>query len=221
VHEIPGIRRIRFTSPHVRFMNDAFVEAVTSLPKVCKSFHIPVQSGSDRILKAMKRGYTAAEFLERVRAIRSRVADVTFSTDVIVGFPGETDEDFQATRELMDEVGFDMAYIFRYSVRTGTKAAENLVDDVPEEVKMERNQVLLADLDRRAKAMNKGYVGRDVEVLVEGPSKRNAARWAGRSDTNKVVIFEPIAELAVGDLVTVHIDRTTSHSLFGTIVGQP
>jgi tRNA-2-methylthio-N6-dimethylallyladenosine synthase len=136
---------------------------------------------------------------------------------VIVGFPGETEEDFTATRDLMNEVGFDMAYIFRYSVRTGTKAAENLPDDVPEDVKMARNQLLLADLDKRVKTMNKRYVGRDLEVLVEGPSKRNSARWTGRSDTNKVVIFEPVPELKVGDFVTVHIDRTTSHSLFGQV----
>jgi tRNA-2-methylthio-N6-dimethylallyladenosine synthase len=191
---------------------------VTSLPKVCKSFHIPFQSGSDRILKAMKRGYTSAEYLDRVQKIRERLNDVAFSTDVIVGFPGETDEDFQATRDLMNEVGFDMAYIFRYSVRTGTKAAENLIDDVPEDVKMERNQLLLADLDKRVKAMNKRYVGQDLEVMVEGPSKRNSERWTGRSDTNKVVIFDPVEGLQVGDFVTVRIDRTTSHSLFGDIV---
>jgi tRNA-2-methylthio-N6-dimethylallyladenosine synthase len=217
VHEVSGVRRVRFTSPHVKFMNDAFVEAVTSLPKVCKSFHIPVQSGSDRILRAMKRGYTSAEYLDRVRQIRERLDEVAFSTDVIVGFPGETEEDFKATRDLMNEVGFDMAYIFRYSVRTGTKAAENLPDDVPEDVKMARNQLLLADLDKRVKGMNARYVGRDLEVLVEGPSKRNSARWTGRSDTNKVVIFEPVPELKAGDFVTVHIDRTTSHSLFGQV----
>ncbi len=218
VHAVPGIDRIRFTSPHVRFMNDAFVEAVTSLPKVCKSFHIPMQSGSDRILKLMHRGYTAPEYLDRVSRIRERLEDVAFSTDVIVGFPTETAEDFAATRELMDAVGFDMAYIFRYSVRTGTHAAEKLADDVPEEVKMERNQLLLADLDRRVEASNRRYVGRAVTVLAEGPSKRNPRRWSGRSDTNKVVLFTPSADLEPGDLVTVKVERTTSHSLFGEIV---
>lgn len=218
VHAVPGIQRIRFTSPHVRFMNDAFVEAVTSLPKVCKSFHIPVQSGADRILKLMHRGYTAAEYLDRIARIRARLDDVAFSTDVIVGFPSETAEEFAATRELMEQVGFDMAYIFRYSVRTGTKAAEKLIDDVPEEVKMERNQLLLADLERRVEASNRRYVGRAVEVLVEGPSKRNPSRWSGRSDTNKVVLFAPTAGLEPGDLVTVQVDRTTAHSLFGEIV---
>lgn len=218
VHDIPGLERIRFTSPHVKFMNDAFIEAITSLPKVCKSFHVPLQSGSDRILGMMRRGYTAAEYLDRIQRIRERLDDVAFSTDIIVGFPTETPEDFAATREVMATVGYDMAYIFRYSVRTGTKAADTLPDDVAEEVKMERNQLLLDDLDRRVAVANRRYVGRAVEVLVEGPSKRNAERWTGRSDTNKVVLFSPSPGLAPGDLVTVRIERTTSHSLFGEIV---
>ena len=220
VHGVPGIQRIRFTSPHVGYMNDTFVAAITSLPKVCKSFHIPVQSGSNRILKLMRRGYTAEEYLDRVARIRERLDDVAFTTDVIVGFPGETAEEFAATRDLMNHVGFDMAYIFRYSVRTGTKAAENLPDDVPEDVKMERNQLLLADLAARSTTGNQRYLGKDLQVLVEGPSRRNPARWTGRCDTNKVVNFEPPeGGLVRGDLVAVHIEHTTANSLLGTVSG--
>jgi tRNA-2-methylthio-N6-dimethylallyladenosine synthase len=218
VHDVPGILRVRFTSPHVRYMNEAFVDAVCSLPKVCQAFHVPVQSGSDRLLGLMRRGYTAAEYLSVVGAIRSRVPRVAFSTDIIVGFPTETEADFQATRDLMQRVGFDMAYIFKYSPRQGTRAAETLLDDVPAEVKLQRNQVLLADLEAGVAERNRSYVGQTVEVLAEGPSLRNAIRWQGRSDTGKVVIFEPGAAMRPGDRLLVCIERATSHALFGRLV---
>ena len=217
VNDVPGVERIRFTSPHPRYMNAAFIEAVTSLPKVCQSFHIPLQSGSDRILQAMGRGYTAAEYLERLSRIRARLAEVTFTTDVIVGFPGETEEDFAATRRAMDEGGFEMAYIFKYSPRTGTQAA-GLADDVPQQVKEERNQVLLKDLERRSGRANAKYVGRTVEVLVEGQSKREASQWTGRTRTAKVCIFPPVDGLRAGTLANVRIARVTPNSLFGEIV---
>jgi len=215
VHEVPGLARIRFLSPHVKFMNDAFIDAICELPKVCKSFHVPVQSGSDRILALMRRGYTLVDYLDRIQRIRDRLSEVTFSTDIIVGFPSETEEDFRATRQLMAEVGFDMAYIFRYSIRSGTKAAKELDDDVPEEEKMVRNKLLLADLAAGAKQLNHKFVGETVEILVQGPSKRNAERWAGRTGTNKVCIFTPSQEVKAGDLLSLRIERTTSHSLFG------
>jgi tRNA-2-methylthio-N6-dimethylallyladenosine synthase len=218
VHAVPGILRIRFTSPHVRYMDADFVDCVCSLPKVCKAFHIPVQSGSDRILRLMHRGYTAADYLQVVDAIRARLDRVAFSTDVIVGFPSETEEDFAATRELMRRVGFDMAYIFKYSPRRGTQAAEKHADDVPAETKLQRNQLLLDDLDASVAARNQAAVGQHVEVLAEGPSRRNAARWQGRSDTHKVVIFDPVGPLAPGALVRVAVERATAHSLFGSIV---
>jgi tRNA-2-methylthio-N6-dimethylallyladenosine synthase len=218
VHAVPGILRIRFTSPHVRYMDAEFVDCVCSLPKVCKAFHIPVQSGSDRVLQLMHRGYTAADYLQVVGALRARLDRVAFSTDVIVGFPSETEEDFAATRELMRCVGFDMAYIFKYSPRQGTRAAEKYADDVPAEVKLERNQVLLDDLEASVATRNQGCVGQCVEVLVEGPSRRNAARWQGRSDTGKVVIFEPDSTTLPGALVQVAVNRGTSHSLFGTVL---
>ncbi len=218
VHDVPGVRRIRFTSPHPKYMNDACLDAMCGLPKVCKAFHIPLQSGSDRVLKRMHRGYTAAEYLERIRRIREATTEAAFSTDVIVGFPGETDGDFEATRAVMDEAGFGMAYIFKYSPRAGTLAARKLPDDVPVAVKEERNQVLLQDLERCVAKANDAYRGRTLEVLVTGESKRNRERWSGRTDTNKVCIFEPQPGVAPGDLVRIRVTRTTSHSLFGELV---
>lgn len=135
LEEIEGLWRIRFTSPHVRYMNDKFIQAICGLSKVCKAFHIPVQSGSNRILKAMNRGYTLEEYVHRVRQIKSLASEAQFSTDIIVGFPGETVAEFEQTLELMREIKYDMAYIFRYSTRSGTKAAENMRDDVSEEEK--------------------------------------------------------------------------------------
>jgi len=218
LNEIPGLERIRFTSPHVKYMTDKFIEAICNLPKVCKSFHVPLQSGSDRILKAMHRNYTSGEYRERIAAITSRCPQACFSTDVIVGFPGETEEDFLLTRQLMEDVGFDMAYIFRYSQREGTYAARELPDDVPEEVKHARNQLLLEDLERRSNAHNQTYIGQTVEVLVEGVSKRNGDRWTGRSDANKTVNFLPDSDCRPGLLLPIRIERATPNSLFGTIV---
>ncbi|MFO7821696.1 MAG: tRNA (N6-isopentenyl adenosine(37)-C2)-methylthiotransferase MiaB [Lentisphaeria bacterium] len=216
INEVPGVERIRFTSPHPRFMNERFIDAVTGLPKVCESFHIPLQSGSNRILKAMRRGYSVSDYIQRVEAIRQRLKEVVFSTDVIVGFPGETEEDFMATREVMNRVGFEMAYIFKYSPRTGTKAAEQ-ADDVAKEIKEERNQILLADLKQRTAKANDRYLGEVVEILVEGQSKRNAETWMGRSRTGKVCIFRPQAATRPGQLKMMRVDRVTPSSLFGEL----
>ena len=213
---VPGVKRIRFTSPHPRFMNAAFVEAITSLPTVCEAFHIPLQSGSDRILGLMRRGYSAEDYRRIIHAIRERCPQAVFSTDIIVGFPSETEEEFAMTRALMTEIGFDMAYIFKYSPRPGTIAA-TMVDDVPSEVKLRRNKTLLEDLESRAETVNRRYLSTTIEVLVEGPSKRNPARWVGRSRANKVCLFEPVPELNSGDLAEFRVDRTTAHSLFGKI----
>ena len=218
VNGIPGIERIRFTSPHVRFMNERFIDAICSLPKVCKSFHVPLQSGSDRMLRLMHRGYTAAEYLKRIEAIKSKLPEVAFSTDVIVGFSGETQGDFNATRELMMAVGFDMAYIFRYSPRAGTRSAETMADDVPDEVKHERNQILLSDLEEYAEKRNQLFKGRVLQVLVEGVSKRNQERWTGRSDLNKTCNFTPVPELKEGDMVNLRITRCSANSLSGEVV---
>lgn len=213
---IPGLERIRFTSPHVRYMTDDFIDAVIELPTVCESIHVPLQSGADRILAAMQRGYTADDYLQCARKLRDKCPQMTFSTDIIVGFPGETEDDFEATRKIARDIGFDMAYIFRYSVRSGT-AAERLGDDVPPQTKEQRNQILLADLEAYNHQHNPRFEGHTVEILVEGPSKRNARRWTGRTRTNKVCLFEPDGWGEPGALRAVTVTRTTASSLFGEI----
>lgn len=217
LNEIEGLKRIRFTSPHVKFMTDKFVKAVCTLDKVCKSFHVPMQSGSDRILQLMNRSYTAAEYLDRINAIKALSPQATFSTDIIVGFCSETEEEFEMTRTLMNEVGYDMAYIFRYSQREGTRSAAKFADDVPEEEKHRRNLVLLDDLAAYTEKNNKKFLGTTVEVMAEGVSKRNSSRWQGRTDTNKVVLFTPSEGLQPGDIMPVKINRTSPNSLFGDI----
>lgn len=213
IEEIDGILRVRFTSPHPAYFSEDLIDAVVSLPKVCKNVHLPMQSGSDNILKKMNRPYTSAEYLAIVEKLRKGAPGMTFSTDVIVGFPGETEEDFLHTRDLMDKAAFDNAFIFKYSPREGTKAA-NFADDVPKAVKEERNQILLKDLALRAEKHNKSMVGLVVEILVEGPSKRNSEKWCGRTGSNKVVIFEPEGGISVGDMLNVKISRATSMSLY-------
>ena len=214
VHEIDGIERIRFTSPHPRYFTDDFIEAIGTLPKVCESFHIPLQSGSNRILKSMKRGYTAEEFLIWVGKIREVMPTVCFSTDVIVGFPGETEEDFEETRRVFKASGFDMAYIFEYSPRKDTPAA-TMPHQVDAETKDRRLKTLLQDLEDMTSESNKVFLGQTLEIMVEGPSKRNPARWAGRARNFKNVIFVPETELEPGDFVNVKIERVTAATLFG------
>ena len=220
LNEIKGIERIRFTSPHVRFMNDKFVEAVTQLPKVCKCFHVPVQSGNDRILKLMHRNYTAKEYLDRIDAIRAKAPETLFSTDIIVGFCSETRQEFEDTHEVMRRVGYDMAYIFRYSQRSGTKAAETLKDDVPEAEKHERNQILLQELNESVARHNAQMIGQTVPVLIEGPSPRNPKRWCGRSDRNKMVLFEASPELKVGEIRNFRVTRSTENALYGELTNN-
>jgi len=217
LNKIDGLARIRFTSPHPAYFNDTLIDAIASLSKVCKSVHLPLQSGSDRILKLMNRNYTSAQYMEIVNKLKNKVPKITFSTDVIVAFPGETEEDFNATRKIMNDVGFDNAYIFKYSPRKGTKAAD-MPDQVPQKTKEKRNQLLLGDLAKRCAKHNSEMVGHSYEVLTEGPSKRNAEKWSGRASNNKMVIFAPVSSLEKGDLVNVAIKRCTSMTLFGQIV---
>ena len=216
---IEGIRRIRFTSGHPSGCTDELARAMAEIPAVCDHLHLPVQSGSDRILGLMRRGYTAEGYLGAVRRLRAAVPGLALTTDAIVGFPGETAQDFEATRQLMDEAGFDNAYIFKYSPREGTPAAM-LVDDVGEEEKLRRNHVLLEDQDRRGRSINEGLVGRTVDVMAEGPSLRNKERWAGRAGSNKIVIFEPSVAVRAGDIVPVRIDNVAPQTLYGTMVGD-
>jgi tRNA-2-methylthio-N6-dimethylallyladenosine synthase len=217
VNAIPGIERIRFTSGHPTGCSAELCRAMAELSHVAAHLHIPVQSGSDRILKLMRRGYTAADYLDAAARLRAAVPDIVVTTDVIVGFPSETAAEFEETRQLMDRVGFDNAFIFKYSPRPGTPAAE-MDDDVSEEEKKRRNQVMLTDQDRRGMALNEAMVGTQITVLVQGVSKRNTARWAGRSAGNKIVVFEPVDGLAAGDMVEVSIERAMAQTLYGTIV---
>lgn len=217
VAAIPGILRVRFTSGHPSGCTEQLVHAVSSLPQVCPHLHLPVQSGSDRILALMRRGYTRADYLDAARRLRAARPGFALTTDVIVGFPGETPEDFEATRALMAEADFDNAFIFKYSPRPGTPAAA-WDDDVPEAEKMRRNQVLLEDQDLRGLAVNQRLVGSVQEVLVEGPSLRNAARWSGRSPGNKIVVFEPPAGLQPGTLARIRIARAAPQTLYGDVV---
>jgi tRNA-2-methylthio-N6-dimethylallyladenosine synthase len=217
LNKIEDLKRIRFISPHPYFFNDKLINAIAELPKVCNNIHLPLQSGSDRILKKMNRRYNAEIYMETVNKLKARVSGITFSTDVIVAFPGETEEDFNCTRNLMNEVGFDNAYLFKYSPREGTPAAKQ-EDQLSKEVKEERHQILLKDLELKTTEHNKALEGRTFEILVEGPSKRNTERWNGRTTSNNVTMFDPTPGLKPGDLVNVKINRSTSMTLFGKIV---
>ncbi len=217
VSAIPGLHRIRFTSGHPSGCTDELARALRDLPHLCPHLHLPVQSGSDRILAAMRRGYTAAQYMEGVARLRAAVPHMALSTDVIVGFPSETEADFEATRQLMDAAVFDNAFIFKYSPRPNTPAAA-LPDDVPPAEKMRRNKVLLADQEARSQRLHAACVGQTIEVLVEGVSLRNSQRWAGRTPDNCVVVFAHQPHLAAGDLARVRITRTKAQTLYGEVI---
>jgi tRNA-2-methylthio-N6-dimethylallyladenosine synthase len=178
---------------------------------------MPMQSGADRILKLMRRGYTSDEYRRSVSYLKEAMPDIGLTTDIIVGFPTETEAEFEETRRLMDEMGFDNSFIFKYSPRDGTPAA-GWPDDVPDDEKARRNQVLLEDQDRRGRMRNALLIGRSLEVLAEGVSLRRADRWAGRTRGNKLVIFEPRPGVGVGDLVDVRIERVMPQTLHGCLV---
>lgn len=215
VHEIEGIERIRFTSPHPRGFKQDLVEAYGRLPKLMPYVHLPMQSGSNRILRAMNRPYSRERYREIVDALREGTPDMTFSTDVIVGFPGETEEDFADTKELFRTCNFDMAYIFKYSIRTGT-VAEELDDQVSDQVKERRNQELLDILRENSGRRNRSLVGTQQQVLIEGPDKKGL-HFTGRTPGNRVVILDADPRL-VGQIVTVDISRATVSTLYGELV---
>jgi tRNA-2-methylthio-N6-dimethylallyladenosine synthase len=217
LNKIDGLARIRFTSPYPSYFNDKLIDTIGKLETVCHNIHLPLQSGSDRILKKMNRQYTAEKYLEIVEKLKKSVPDVTFSTDIIVGFPGETEADFEATHEVMKKVEYDNAFIFKYSPRQGTPAAK-MPDQVTQEVKEERNQILLKELNKSASAHNKTYRGTVQDVLVEGPSKRNSDRWSGKTGSFKMVVFEPAGNIQCGDIVKVKINHSTAATLFGELV---
>jgi len=215
IHAIEGIARIRFTSPHPRGFKDDLVAAYGRLPKLCGYVHLPLQSGSNAILRAMNRPYTRERYLEIVAALRAVQPEMYFSTDVIVGFPGETAEDFAQTCEVFRAANYDMAYIFKYSIRTGTPAAE-LPGQVPEDVKEDRNQILLGILRENSLRRTAAMVGRSEEVLIEGRD-RSGERFTGRTRGNRVCVFEADPRL-VGELVPLRIERASVSTLYGELV---
>lgn len=216
VHDIEGIERIRFTSPHPVGFKDDLIECYARLPKLCEYLHFPMQSGSDRILKAMRRPYSIERFRRIIDKIRAVRPDVYISTDIIVGFPGETEEDFELTRHHFEDIGFDMAYLFKYSVRPGT-TAEPLGDPISKEVKEERNQVLLDVLGKRSLERNESLIGTVEEVLFEGPAKRGEDMFVGRTRGHRKVIVKANPRL-IGQLVPVRIQSATTSTLFGELV---
>jgi tRNA-2-methylthio-N6-dimethylallyladenosine synthase len=213
VDSIDGIERIRYTSPHPKDMREDVIRAHTELPALCEHIHLPLQSGSSGVLKAMKRTYNRERYLDRVALIREHLPDAALTTDIIVGFPGETDADFEETLEVVEEVGYDGAFTFVFSPRRGTAAAE-LPHRVTHAVKRERMQRLVEVVQRCARERAERFVGRSMEVLVEGPSRTDPARLRGRNRHNKAVNFDGTA--APGELVDVEITGATSTTLAGT-----
>jgi tRNA-2-methylthio-N6-dimethylallyladenosine synthase len=213
IHEIEGLERIRFTSPHPKGYGDDLVDAYARLPKLVESAHLPVQSGSDRVLKLMHRGYTRARYLEIICKLRAARPGIGITSDIIVGFPGETEADFAETLSLCREVEFDNAYLFKYSRRKDTPAAA-MPDQLPEELIEERHARLLELVNAIGKRKYEVFVGRRVQILVEGPSKKNAARMSGRTRCNKIVVFDG-SERHRGKLLDLKITRAGSFTLYG------
>jgi len=224
VHEVEGLKRLRFTSPHPIGFRDDLIDAISRLPKLTEHVHLPLQSGSNRILKAMHRAYTAEKYVDLVRRIRRARDGIAITTDIIVGFPGETEDDYKRTRDLVEEIQFDNAFVFRYSPRRDTSAAE-MTGQIDERTKEERNQDLLRLVNESTRRAGERLVGQRVEVLCEGPSKTNPARLMGRTRTNKIAVFPPSPRLRrtgegdnelIGELVDIQIERANGFSLYGT-----
>ena len=216
INEIPGIERIRYTTSHPREVTARLIGTYATLPKLVSHLHLPAQSGSDRILAAMKRGYTALEYKSIARKLRAVRPDISLTSDFIVGFPGETEADFEATMKLIGEVNFDDSFSFIYSPRPGTPAAE-LPDNTPHEIKLERLQRLQAKIARQAQAISQSMVGTTQRILVEGPSKRNPDEFCGRTDSNRMVNFIGHPD-CTGHFMNVTISAVLAHSLRGAIV---
>ena len=207
IHEVEGLERLRFTSPHPSGFRDDLIEAISRLPKLAEHVHLPLQSGSNKILKAMHRAYTAEKYLDLVQCIRRARDGIAITTDIIVGFPGETEEDYKQTRDLVEEIQFDNAFVFRYSPRRDTPAAK-MSDQIDEDLKEKRNQDLLEVVNKSNRRLLERLVGSQVEVLCEGPSKTNRARLMGRTRTNKIVVFEGDNE-QIEELVGTYPNRAS------------
>jgi tRNA-2-methylthio-N6-dimethylallyladenosine synthase len=218
IDAVDGIERIRFTSPHPKDLRADTIAAMAECTSVCEHLHLPLQTGSDRTLARMHRGYTAARYLERLTAARDAIADLAVTTDIIVGFPGETDDEFEATLAVVDEARYDAAYTFVFSPRPGTEAATMTDQFVPAEVTRERMDLLTAVVERSALARHSARIGEVEEVLVEGPSKTDRDVWSGRTRHNKLLHFVPGADTAAGELVRARVTGAAPHWLRGEMV---
>jgi tRNA-2-methylthio-N6-dimethylallyladenosine synthase len=223
LHPIDGLERIKFVTNYPKDMTEPLLQTIRDLPKVSPYLHVPAQSGSDEVLKRMKRGYTVADYMEMFERIESILPEAAVSSDFIVGFCGETDEDFQKTIRLVERCRFKNSFIFQYSVRPGTKASERLPDDIPREVKIQRNNDLLAVQDAIAKEDNLKMIGQSVEVLVEGPSKKalkdknaHVMQMTGRTPCDRIVVFDGNRRQA-GQFLNIQVDDASSHTLIGRV----
>jgi tRNA-2-methylthio-N6-dimethylallyladenosine synthase len=220
VNDVEGLARIRFTTSNPYNLTPRLIAAMRDVPKVCEWFHLPLQSGSDRVLARMNRGYTRAEYLGLIDALRDAVPDLALSTDLIVGFPGETEADFEMTLEMVERVQYDNVFVFRYSRRPGTPAAE-MAEQIGEDVKARRNGRLLEVVTRVTADRSARLAGRTVEVLVDGTSRRNPGELSGRTRCNRVVNFDGGGRVAMGDVVSVHVTGVMPHSLRATLTTAP
>ena len=219
VNDVEGLARIRFTTSNPYNLTPRLIAAVRDVPKVCEWFHLPLQSGADRVLARMNRGYTSAEYLALIDALRDAVPDISLSTDLIVGFPGETEADFAATIEMVERVVYDNVFVFRYSPRPGTPAAD-MPEQVPAALKAERNARLLEVTTRAAQTRSARRLGEVVEVLVDGVAKKNAGELSGRTRCNRVVNFDAGGRAGIGDLAHVRVTDVLPHSLRGELVAS-
>jgi len=221
VHEVPGIERIRYTTSHPNEFTQRLIDAYGQLPKLVNHLHLPVQHGSDRILMAMKRGYTALEYKSTIRKLRAVRPGISLSTDFIVGFPGETADDHQKSLKLIEDVGYDASFSFVFSPRPGTPAA-GLADDTPQELKLQRLQQLQALIEQNVQRISASRVGTVQTILVEGPSRKNPAELMGRTECNRIVNFDggPVSARLVGQMIDVTITQALPHSLRGAVVTQ-
>ena len=217
VGEVNGLERVRFTSPHPADATDSMIDAMASSPSVCNHLHLPLQSGSTEVLERMRRTYTAEAYRSLVSKLRERIPNITLTTDIIVGFCGETEEEFRQTYEMMADIRYDSAFMFKYSEREGTLAHKALPDDVPEKEKGKRLEQIIELQEIISAEINSATLGDTADVLVEGESRRDADRYHGKTDGFKTAVF-PKIDSKIGDIVNIRIDRTTAHTLIGQIV---
>jgi tRNA-2-methylthio-N6-dimethylallyladenosine synthase len=217
VNLVPGIERIRYTTSHPVEFSDALIECYRDIPALVDHLHLPVQSGSDRILMAMKRGHTAIEYKAKIRALRAIRPNISLSSDFIIGFPGESEQDFLATMKLIEDIGFDTSFSFIYSARPGTPASD-LADDTPEDVKKKRLQLLQTRINQQAMAISRRMVGTTQRILVTGVSKKDPGQLAGRTENNRVVNFSCLDHDLIGEFATVEVIEALPNSLRGVLL---